>query len=224
MNVSRALSSCILLVASACAPLPPSATPPEVDRTPVFAKKRVSMAEASEQFQREGVQPGQALPELALLAVDGTPVDLDAMRAGRPMVLVTCSLTCNVARRSQTNVAALQQRLGERALVVMVYTIDAHPKTDASPYTGDEWVPSANENDGVLVRQPATLAERLALAQRYASTLAKGTTVLVDTMADSSWMALGRAPNVGVAVAADGVVLARSGWFDPAALEPSLRD
>ena len=217
----------VLLLAVACSA--PSPTPAPVASTvdarpthaPVFDKP-VSMAEAKAIFDAAGVQPGQQLPKLVLLSLDGTPVDLDAMRAGRPMVLVTCSLTCNVARRQQREVAALQQRLGERAFVVMVYTIDAHPKSDACPYTGVEWVPQQNEADDVLVCQPTTLEERLALARRYAETLANGTTVLVDAMEDTAWIALGRAPNVGLAVGADGVVRARAGWFDAKALEAAF--
>jgi hypothetical protein len=116
----------------------------------------------------------------------------------------------------------MQQRLGDRAVVVMVYTIDAHPKSDACPYTGVEWVPQQNEADDVLVRQPTTLEERLELARRYAKTLANGTTVLVDAMDDAAWIALGRAPNVGIAVGADGVVRARTGGFDGKAIEAAL--
>lgn len=229
-------TSCVpfLLLAFACSsPSPkPSSEPAsrsgEVDSAvtrkahePVFTKP-VSMAEAKAVFDAAGVQPGQPLPKLALRSLDGTPVDLEALRAGRPMALVTCSLTCNVARRQQREVAALQQRLGDRALVVMVYTIDAHPKTDACPYTGVEWVPQQNETDDVLVRQPVTFDERLALARRYADSLAKGTTVLVDAMDDAAWIALGRAPNLGLAIGADGIVRARTGWFDAKAIEAAL--
>ncbi len=216
-----------LLFAVACSA--PSPTPTPAERTaevrpthaPVF-EKPVSMAEAKAIFDAAGVQPGQPLPKLALRSLDGSPVDLDTLRSGRSMALVTCSLTCNVARRQQREVAAMQQRLGDRAVVVMVYTIDAHPKSDACPYTGVEWVPQQNEADDVLVRQPTTLEERLELARRYAKTLANGTTVLVDAMDDAAWIALGRAPNVGIAVGVDGVVRARTGWFDGKAIEAAL--
>ena len=158
------------------------------------------MAEAARRFAEGGCQPGQALPKLSLVALDGTPVDLAARTADRPLVLVTCSLTCNVARRQQTAVAALQRQLGDRAHVVMIYTVDAHPSGDVCPYTGDAWVPPANADDNVLVRQPVTMAERLVLARRYAADWAKGVMVCVDTMDDASWRALGQAPNVGLCV------------------------
>ena len=149
-------------------------------------------------------------------------VDLAAMTAGKPFVLVTCSLTCNVARNQQKRVDELRTRLGDRAKVVMLYTIEAHPSGAICPYTGSEWVPQANVDDQVLVGQPATMLERLALAHRYATEIAKGTPVLVDTLGDPSWRALGEAPNLGLAVGSDQVVLARTGWCDVVALEQAL--
>lgn len=201
--------------ASACAPAPAAPSPP-------FAGQRPSMQQAAARFAALGVQPGQPLPPLSLVGLDGQAVDLEAFRNGRPMVLVTCSLTCNIARRQQVPLAELRRRWGDAVAFVTVYTIEAHPKTDPSPYTGDEWVPLGNERDGVLVRQPAQLPDRLALANRYASDWAGGVPVLVDTMDDASWKALGEAPNVGLAVDARGVVVARTGWFDPQAIAAAL--
>ena len=182
------------------------------------------MAEANATFAAAGVQPGQPLPTFPLLELDGTPCDLRALQAGRPLLLVTCSLTCNVARRQQAKVTALQQRFADTVAIVMIYTIDAHPSGEPCPYTGTEWVPPANEQDDVLVGQPTTLAARLALAQRYARDWAGGTTrVLVDTMDDAAWHALGRAPNVGLCIDANGVVRARTGWFDAERLATELQ-
>ena len=166
-------------------------------------------------FAARGVQPGQALPRLSLVDRDGAPADLAALQRGRPLILVTGSLTCNVARRQQAAVEDLRRQCGDRATVVMVYTIDAHPKGDPCPYTGAEWVPPDNERDGVLVPQPRTLAARRELARRYATEWCRGTPVLVDTLDDASWQALGEAPNLGLQIDGAGVVRARCGWFEP---------
>ena len=76
------------------------------------------MTEAKAIFDAAGVQPGQPLPKLALRSLGGASVDLEALRAGRPMALVTCSLTCNVARRQQREVAAKGKREPLRAAVL----------------------------------------------------------------------------------------------------------
>ena len=176
-------------------------------------------------FAGRGVQPGQPLPALSLVNVDGSPVSITQIQAGRPMVLITASLTCNVARRQQKDVNAIQQRFGSDVTVTVVYTIDAHPKGDPCPYTGKEWVPKDNEKDGVLIRQPIDLQDRISQArqfqQRYIGN-AHGPTVLVDTMDNASWIALGQAPNLGLFINRDGIVRLRQGWFDHKAMEQEL--
>lgn len=201
---------------------PTAANPPRATG-PVFPGGRPSMATAAATFDKNGVQPGQPLPALSLVDLDGKTVDLAAFTRGKALVLVTCSLTCNVARRQQAAITQLRQRLGDRASVVMVYTIDAHPSGDDCPYSGEPWVPPANETDGVLVRQPTELATRLALARRYAADWAAGTAVFVDTMDDASWHALGRAPNLGLVVDGAGTVVARCGWFDAVRIEAAVQ-
>jgi hypothetical protein len=183
---------------------------------------RLGYEEARRRFEAAGVQPGKPLPALSLVTLDGAPFDLAALQRDRPLVLVTCSLTCNVARRQQVDVNALRHRYRDRVAVLLVYTIDAHPKGDPCPYTGAEWVPRDNERDAVLVRQPASLDERLALARRYANDWAPGVPIAVDTFDDASWRALGEAPNLGLCVDKDGVVIERTGWFDPARIHAAL--
>ena len=173
-------------------------------------------------FAGRGVQPGQPLPALSLVNLNGSPMSLPLVQNGRPMVLVTASLTCNVARRQQKDVDALQQRFGNSVAVVVVYTIDVHPKTDPCPYTGEEWVPKDNERDDVLVRQPRTLDERLMLAQQYRRRFSNGITILVDGMDNASWNALGQAPNLGLLVDKKGIVRLRQGWFNHDEMEKAL--
>lgn len=189
---------------------------------PAFPGRRPTMQEASARFSTMGVQPGQPLPRLEVVDLDGRPVDFAAAVGGRPAVVMTCSLTCNVARRQQAALAELRAQVGDDAFLALVYTIDAHPQGDPSPYSGDEWVPPANQQDGVLVRQPVTLEERLALARRYARDWAGGVPVFVDTMDDAAWRELGEAPNVGLLVDGRGMVVERTGWFDAAKLGAAL--
>jgi glycerophosphoryl diester phosphodiesterase len=218
----RSLRCTVVLFAFAAAALAQTPKPTPTPPAPPFAGKRPSMKEAAERFAAHGVQPGQPLPALDLVDLDGKAVDVQALRAGRPAILVTCSLTCNVARRQRDALAELRARAGDRAFLALVYTIDAHPAGDPCPYTGEEWVPPGNGDDDALVRQPTTLAERLALAKRYADRWAGGVPVLVDGMANASWRALGEAPNTGLCTDRDGVVVARTGWFDAAAMLAAL--
>lgn len=173
-------------------------------------------------FEARGVQPGQPLPELSLVSLEGDPVSIAQLQADRPLVLVTASLTCNVARRNQTGVDGISKKYGNAVAVIVVYTIDAHPKGDICPYTGSEWVPRDNERDEVLVRQPTDQAQRLELARQFQQRFSDKAIVLVDTMDDKSWKALGSAPNLGLLVDSRGIVRLRQGWFDAAAMDAAI--
>lgn len=226
-----------MLVLWSCAPPPAPAEPvappgassttaaPRPSASPVAGVtpgRRLTFEAARRLFTERGVQPDQTLPALTLVDLHGEPADLAALRGDRPLLLVTCSLTCNIARRRQADVEELQTRFGDRLAVVMVYTIEAHPQGDPSPYTGDEWVPPDNHADGVLVRQPGTLADRLALARRYREGWAKTATLLVDAIGDAGWQRLGQAPNVGLLVDRAGIVRLRQGWFEPQAMAAAI--
>lgn len=186
------------------------------------AKKDLGYEQARKMFDARGVQPGQALPELSLVTLDGEPASVGELHVGRPMVLITASLTCNVARRNQSDVEDISRRYGARVPVVIVYTLEAHPKTDICPYTGTEWVPKDNVRDDVLVRQPKALADRLKLAREFQRRYGGDAVVLVDTMDDASWTALGSAPNLGLLVDSGGIVRVRQGWFELKGMEAAI--
>lgn len=210
----RALRA-LLPAAVLCAALPLAAC----QETP-----KIDFDDAGRQFAARGPQPGQPLPELSLVTREGHRANLPQIAAGRPLVLVTASLTCSVAREQQTLVNQLAERYGDQIAVVIIYTIEAHPKTDPCPYTNEEWVPEANKRDNVLVRQPGTQAARMTLAAEYHTRYALGSTLLIDTMDNASWKALGAAPNLGLLVDSKGIIRAREGWFDEEAMEKSLAE
>jgi len=186
------------------------------------APKRIGMEEARAMFASRGVQPGQALPPLSLVTLDGQPTSISQIQDGRPMVVATASLTCNIARRQQRGLDDLRKRFGDSVAVVVIYTIDAHPKGDPCPYTGEEWVPKDNERDEVLVRQPENQEQRLALAREYQRRFSDNALLLVDTPDNASWLALGSAPNLGLLVDGTGVVRVRQGWLDTEAMTKEL--
>jgi len=209
---TSACRSLLVLVATLLAALPLGCS----------SEPRLGYEEAREMFESRGVQPGEPLPQLDLVALDGQPVSLDALQGDRPLVLVTASLTCNVARHHQPAVDQLAKSLGDTAEVIVIYTIDAHPQGDVCPYTGTEWVPKDNEKDQVLVRQPTDMEQRLALARDFQHRFSDSATVLIDRMDNSSWKALGSAPNLGLLIDAEGIVRTRQGWVDADAMRAAI--
>lgn len=204
-----ALAVCSLMIGG-CASSPPSSS------------NHMGFEEARKMFAERGPQSGQPLPNLSLVDLNGKPASIKTIQGDRPLVLVTVSLTCNVARRVQPQVDELAKRFGKEAAIVVVYVIDAHPKGDPCPYIGKEWVPKDNEKDNVLVPQPTDMAQRLALAKQFHDRFGPGTQILVDTMDNASWMALGQAPNLGLLIDSKGIIRLRQGWFDAKTMEQTL--
>src|SRR5262245_54105376 len=138
--------SCIgfALAASACS-------------SPAPAKPKLTMAAAKAMFEERGVQTGDILSDQSVWTLDGKPTSLLAMQRQRPMLIVTCSLTCDISRDRHPEVERLAQQFGDNLAVLMLYSIEAHPKGDPCPYTGEEWVTPKTEQDGLLRRQPTTL-------------------------------------------------------------------
>ena len=169
-------------------------------------------------FAMQGTLWGQQLPLLDAAPLGGAPQGggapepTEPWRDG-PVLIVTASLTCPVARRMWQQVEDLAVQFDGRVRVVMLYVIEPHPKGDPSPYTGREWVTAENKQDEILVPQPSTLEERQALAQECKERVGVSVPVLVDGMENRSWRALGSGPNMAVFVAADGTVQAKQSWF-----------
>lgn len=179
-----------------------------------------------DRFEREGTPVGEALPEVEVYTLAGDARPLSAVwsdgraGAGAGAVVIAVSRSCPVARYRMFDVRALAQSLdqrgGPRVGLVLLYTQEAHPDKDPSPYRADgkPWLTGFNVVQGVRIRQPQSRDARLAEARRFAQEHAEGLTVWCDAMANTGWDRLGRGPNTAVLIDGQGVVRARHGWFD----------
>lgn len=170
-------------------------------------------------FDDKGAQIAEQLPDLPVYTPDGEAATLHDAWSGRPTLLVTSSLTCPKSRATWPQAAELAAKLKGKVNVAVVYVVEAHPKGDPSPYKGVEDVTIENQRDRILYRQPATVAERLKLANEFRRRLNVGVPVYVDAMDNAAWKNLGGGPNMGVLVDERGVVVARQGWFDGPGME-----
>lgn len=196
-------------------------------RTPapvVLRPSKQTAADAGMVFAARGPQPGEPLRSAWVVGLDGRSVDLRNIGDGKPFLIVTACLTSPAARRSQAGVELLQQRFGDQVRFFTLYTLEAHPAQDRSPYSGTEWIPADNIRESTLVRQPTVMVERMELAREYQRLMDVRSTMLVDPMDNVGWRTLGMAPNLAVLVDADGIVIARQGWFDPMALQTTIEE
>jgi hypothetical protein len=170
-----------------------------------------------------GPGEGQRAPAFVLQSVEGKTVALRDYLGKQPVVLELGSYTCPVFRQRHGAMEDLAGRYGDRAAFLVLYTVEAHPEGDPSPYAGREWVTQPNQEEGILYRQPRTIQERTKLASAARSRLGIKMPMLLDDLRNSTWTAYGEAPNAAYLIGTDGRVKLRQGWFEPRAFEAALR-
>lgn len=113
-------------------------------------------------FSSGALRPGQLLPDQRLIQPDGEETSLRTVAAGRPIVLVTGSLTCPLSISSLPLFTELNRTYGDRVAFAFIYTREAHP--------------------GENVRQPASLAEKRKHARQLQEMHGVEWPVLVDDL------------------------------------------
>lgn len=165
-------------------------------------------------FDKTGPQVGEQVPDLRLHTISGEVQRLgDAWRGG-PALLVTSSLTCPKSRSRWPELKELVDKYKDQLNIVIIYVIEAHPVGSICPYKGVEDITPENEREGILRKQPKELEDRLELAQEFKRLLRINTPIYIDNMKDEAWKGFGAAPNLALLVDQEGIVAARSGWFE----------
>jgi len=173
-------------------------------------------------FDGTSPAPGERAPGFTLPDLRGGEVALASLLGERPLVLVLGSESCPVFRHRRHWLHALVRRYRERVAFLAVYTREAHPVGSPSPYTGEEWDLWVNRLSGVRVAEPGSLPERVRQATRAREALDLEIPVVVDRMDDAVWRAYGAASAPVFVIDAQGRVVARQVWSDPAALRETL--
>ncbi len=125
----------------------------------------------------EGPRVGQPAPNFTLKTVDGgETVELAKLVGTKPVVLVFGNFTCGPFRSLYPAVEAVYQRHRKDAHFVMVYVREAHPT--------DGWKMESNTKAGVAFKQPATFADRVAVAGQFCERLKTTMPVVVDEIND----------------------------------------
>lgn len=176
-------------------------------------------------FRQEigSLEPGpnldQSAPDFTLKTNDGTAqITLSKLVGPKPVVLVFGNFTCGPFRSHSGNIEKLYRRYQDRANFVMVYVREAHPT--------EGWRMESNDHVGVVVVQPKTYADRVAVARQCGKRLDLGFPMLVDTIDDAVGARYSGMPGRLYLIDRDGKIAFKSGrgpyHFKPAELEQSL--
>jgi hypothetical protein len=171
-----------------------------------------------------GASAGIAIADIEVFTPENDQCRLADTWRGRPVLLLTGSLTCPPSRLYNPAINNLREEFGDRINMAVLYVIDAHPSGSVCPYTGTDWLTKDNKDAGLLVRQPTKQNERNALAAKYREQLGLKVPVLVDNMENSAWGALGCSPNMAVLINKNSECAVFQDWFQPEVLHELLRE
>lgn len=154
-------------------------------------------------FSKNGVQPGQIVPNFDVFTTEGEKLKLYDLSAGKPLLLVTGSLTCPMTVSSMPSVSEFHRKLGNKVNIVLVYVREAHP--------------------GEKVPQPKLLAEKIEHAAQLKAVYGTDFPIIVDGIDGELHRALDIMPNSAHLIDTKGKLLFRSLFAtDTAAIEKAL--
>jgi len=164
-----------------------------------------------------GIMPGNPVPDFKLYTLNGDSVELsNVLQAGKPVLLISSSYTCPVFRGKIPVINQVDSIYQSLLNVYIIYTVEAHPIIDVSPYSGNLWTTSANQTEGILFEQPKTYGERKAVLSSLLSTNYLRPSVLIDGPCNEWWLSYGTEPNSATLIQPNGTVFAFQQWFDKA--------
>jgi hypothetical protein len=166
---------------------------------------------------------GSQVPDFTFYDPSGSPFHLESVLSdGKPIFLMTGSVTCPVFRSTLSELNNLISTYEDSINFLVVYTVEAHPEVDFSPYSGTVWTTNANLSNGILFEQPKTYGERVALVNYMTANASINCDILVDGPCNEFWLNYGEAPNRAYLIDATGQVVISHGWFDYPSMVSSI--
>lgn len=170
-------------------------------------------------FNNTGYAVSDTVPDFTLYDLNGTAYTLSALlQNNTPVLLISSSLTCPVYRGKIPVINQMASVYGSLLQIFIVYTVEAHPVIDISPYSGTVWTTSSNQTENILFRQPVTYGERKSMVDTMLSLFTINVPVLIDGPCNNWWLNYGPAPNNAYLIKTDGTVAAKHPWFNNAPL------
>jgi hypothetical protein len=168
-------------------------------------------------FSNSGFQNGDTVPDFTLYDINGDSVNLtSALQTGKPALLIAGSYTCPVFRGKIADINTMASVYAGLLNIYVIYTVEAHPIVDVSPYSGTVWVPSSNVNEGVLYEQPETYGERKTVVDSLLAHYSISAPVLIDGPCNNWWLNYGPAPNNAYLIDTNGIVFMKHPWYNKA--------
>lgn len=166
-------------------------------------------------FHDVGLFVGDVAPDFTLYTTHGEERQLSQILAsGKHVMIVNGSYTCWRFRDVIPTINDITELFEDQMETFVVYTVEAHPHIDLSPYSGTLSTGDRNFQDSVLLRQPTTYQERLQNIQFMIERDPVVPEILADGTCNEWWLNYGTAANHAYLIDPDGVVQIRHTWFN----------
>lgn len=167
-------------------------------------------------FSNVGLRVNDTAYDFTLYDAAGNPTSLsDVLSKGKPVLLISGSFTCPVFRNNARTINNVFFTYGKYISTYVIYTLEAHPIIDPSPYGANNIVADqTNEHDNVLYRQPQTYADRKSVEHDMSTRLMINAPVLLDAPCNQWMLNYGPAPNIAYLIDVQGIVRYKEPWLN----------
>jgi hypothetical protein len=184
-----------------------------VDSQPLLSDPICDIPLSLEPFENVGYLPGDTVNDFTLFSYQGEERILSEMLSdGLPVLLINGNYTCWRFRDQIDAINSVATYYEGQLKVFVVYTVEAHPHIDISPYFGEVWTGSRNFSDDVLLRQPTTYGERQENIDVMLGAFNLVPEILLDGPCNQWWEFYGPAPNNAYLIDPTGIVQFRHVW------------
>lgn len=161
-----------------------------------------------------GRPEGEQAADFNLYDIDGDAFNLEsALLLGKPVLMISSSYTCPVFRDKVPVINDVVANYGSQLTTIIVYTPEAHPIVDISPYFGAVNTGQTNINAGILYEQPETYGERKAIVQDMMDAMQIDAPIYLDGPCNEWWNYYGPQPNNAYLIDADGTIFRHHDWL-----------
>lgn len=162
-----------------------------------------------------GPPAGSTAADFKLYDLNGNAFELgERLTGGKPVLMISGSYTCWVFRNKVEHMNEMLALYGDQLDMMIVYTVEAHPDIDISPYFGAVVTGGPNFTDGILYQQPTTYGERKAIVQDMLDDLSIDLPVYIDGPCNAWWDFYGPAPNIAYIIGTDGRIAVKHPWYN----------
>ncbi len=143
-------------------------------------------------FSRNAFRPGQTIPDISVTIDNGNRTTLYELAKDKPLLLVTASITCPMTISVLSLLKELQENMGNKLNIALVYVREAHP--------------------GERYPQPATIDDKRSNALDFKNKYDVDVPVIIDDLDGPLHKILDIKPNSVHLMNANGKILLQSLW------------